>query len=182
MSWYVILFVVTFTIFFVKLLISLFAGDFDLDVDFDGDTDCDLLSVFSFKGILHFLMGFSSYLCGRVYLYPVNLNVDNGYVLFSFVDYLLAFGCGIILFIVLYLCYKAAIKANCTPTLPQDNINGCTGNIYLNLGNGQYSVEAHTIAGTINVNAFYTSDDLEIGTEVKLNKEGDKILISYIDK
>ena len=74
------------------------------------------------------------------------------------------------------------MKANCTPALPQDNINGCTGNIYLNLGNGYYSVEAHTIAGTINIDAFYTSDDLEIGTEVKLTVENDKILISSINK
>lgn len=182
MSWYLILFVATFAIFIVKLLISVFAGDFDLDVDFDGDSDCDTSSAFSFKGVLHFLMGFSAYLCGRVYLYPINLTTDNGYVTFGFWDYFIAGLCGAVLMILLFLCYKTAMKANCTPTLPQDNINGCIGNIYLNLGNGQYSVEAHTVAGTTNVDAFYTSDDLEIGTEVKLNTEGDKILISCIDK
>ena len=60
MSWYLILFVATFAIFIVKLLISVFAGDFDLDVDLDGDSDCDTSSAFSFKGALHFLMGFSA--------------------------------------------------------------------------------------------------------------------------
>lgn len=181
MAWYTILFLVVFAIFFIKLIISLFFGDFDLDVDFDGDSDIDSSGAFSFKGILHFLMGFSSYLVARVNLYSNNLFFENGSASFGFFDYFLAVICGIILMFILYFCYKLAIKANCSPSLPQDNINGCTGNIYLNLGNGKYSVEAHTIAGTINVDAFYTSDDLEIGTEVKLCVENDKILISCID-
>jgi hypothetical protein len=178
MAWYTILFIAVFAVFFVKLIISLFFGDFDLDVDLDGDSDVDSSGAFSFKGILHFLMGFSSYLVARVNLYPVNLNINNGFASFGFFDYFLAVICGIILMFILYFCYKLAVKANCTPSLPQDNINGCTGNIYLNLGNGQYSVEAHTLAGTTNVDAYYSSDDLEIGTEVKLTVENDKILIS----
>lgn len=184
MAWYTYLFIITFFIFFVKLAISQFMGDIDLDFDFDDTDDVDASSAFSFKGILHFLMGFSAYLCARVNLYSVNLNVnDKGIVSFGIYDYIIAVFCGIGLTAILYFSYKLATKANCQSTNPQDNINGCTGNIYLNLGNGQYSVEAHTVAGTTNVDAFYNSDDLEIGTEVKLSVEnGKNIIISCVEK
>jgi hypothetical protein len=47
---------VTFCIFAIKLLCALIGFDFEADVDFDfGD-------IISFKGIVHFLMGFSGYL------------------------------------------------------------------------------------------------------------------------
>jgi len=73
------------------------------------------------------------------------------------------------------------MKASQTPKRPQDCINNSKGKIYLNLGNGQYSVEAHTVAGTTNVTAFYSGDELESGTEVTLTKEGNNILINTID-
>ena len=62
MEWYTILFIVVMSLFVIKLIISIFGGDFDMDVDFDGNTDFDSSSAFSFKGLLHFLVGFSSYL------------------------------------------------------------------------------------------------------------------------
>jgi len=47
---------VTFCIFVLKLLCALIGFDFEADIDFDfGD-------IISFKGIVHFLMGFSGYL------------------------------------------------------------------------------------------------------------------------
>ncbi len=40
----------------LQFIISWVAGE--LDVDFDGDADFDIGDVVSFKGLIHFLMGF----------------------------------------------------------------------------------------------------------------------------
>ena len=49
------------TLFVVQFIISTVIGDMDTDVDIDGDgsVDLDLSGVFSFKGLLHFGIGFS---------------------------------------------------------------------------------------------------------------------------
>ena len=62
MAWYTILFITVFLLFAVKLIISWSAGDFEMDVDLDGIDDFDVSGAFSFKGLVHFLLGFSSYL------------------------------------------------------------------------------------------------------------------------
>ena len=62
MEWYNILFFVTLAFFIIKTIISFVFGDIDIDFDADGDVDFDVSSMLSFKGILHFLLGFSTYL------------------------------------------------------------------------------------------------------------------------
>lgn len=176
MAWYTILFITVFFLFAVKLIISWFGGDFEMDVDLDGVDDFDSSSAFSFKGLLHFLLGASSYLLLRANMQ--NIDKINGVAQFGIMDYMFATICGVILMVALFFGYKLAIKANATPKLPQDCLNNCKGKIYLNFGNGQYSVEAHTIAGTTNVTAFYSEDNLEPGTEVTLTKDGNNILIN----
>ena len=176
MTWYTILFITVFTLFAVKLIMSWFAGDFEMDVDFDGIDDFDVSGAFSFKGLLHFLLGFSSYLFLRANM--VEIDKLNGVAQFGVMDYMFATIVGIILMFALFYGYKLALKANNSSKNPFDLINNSKGVIYINLGNGQYSVEAHTLAGTTNVTAFYTSDDLEPGTEVTLIKEGNNILIN----
>lgn len=178
MAWYTILFITVISLFIIKLAISLFAGDIDMDVDFDGDSDFDSSSAFSFKGVLHFLVGFSSYLFARAHTDTVN--VVNGNVQFSFGDFVWAFIVGIIIMVALFYAYKLAMKANNETTNPEDLINNAKGTIYINLGNGSYSVQAHTSAGTTNVTAYYTSDKLTPGTEVTLLKEEDKIYIKEL--
>jgi len=175
MAWYTILFITVMAVFIIKLAVSWFAGDFDLDIDLDGDADFDTSSAFSFKGLLHFFVGFSSYLFARSYTSTVN--IVNGQVQFSIADYVWAIIVGIAVMFALYFAYKIALKANCESKNPQELINGSKGKIYLNLGNGQYSVQANTLAGTTNVTAFYSGDDLEVGTEVKLVTEGNQIFI-----
>lgn len=179
MVWYTILFITVFVLFVVKMILSWTVGDLEMDVDLDGIDDFDISSAFSFKGILHFLLGASSYLFLRANMQ--NIDKINGVAQFSIMDYMWATLCGVVLFFVLFWAYKLAIKANATPKLPQDCLNNCKGKIYLNLGNGQYSVEAHTIAGTTNVTAFYLEDNLEPGTEVTLTKDGNNILINTIN-
>lgn len=181
MAWYNIIFFISLLIFFIKFFISIFVGNVDLDVDFDGDSDFDTSGAFSFKGFLHFILGSSLYLSAKAYFMGINMPITtNGNVIFYWYDYIIGIICGIIFVFILYYGYKLAMKASQTPKNPLDVINNSKGIIYLNLGNGQYSVEAHTIAGTTNVTAFYSSDDLEPGTEVTLSKENNNILINYI--
>jgi len=180
MAWYTILFITVISLFVVKLAISLFAGDIDLDIDFDGDSDFDTSSAFSFKGLLHFLVGFSSYLFARAHTDTVN--IVDGNVQFSFGDFMWAIVIGIIVMIALLYAYKLALKANNSTKDPEDLINNANGVIYINLGNGSYSVQVHTPAGTTNVTAFYSGDDLEPGTEVILLKEGKNIFIKELGK
>ena len=176
MAWYTILFITTFVIFAVKFIMSWFFGDLDMDVDFDGDSDFDTSSAFSFKGLIHFLMGFSAYLFLRSGMSTVE-KVD-GIAQFGVMDYVYATIIGVILVFLLIWGYALAMKASHESKNPRDYINNCKGIIYINLGNGQYSVQAHTSAGTTNVTAIYTSDDLKPGTEVTLIKEGNNILIN----
>jgi hypothetical protein len=180
MTWYTILFITVISLFVVKLAISLFAGDIDLDVNFDGDSDFDTSSAFSFKGLLHFLVGFSSYLFARAHTDTVN--IVNGNVQFSFGDFVWAIVIGIITMIALFYAYKLALKATNYTNNPEDLINNANGVIYINLGNGSYSVQVHTPAGTTNVTAFYSGDELESGTEVILQKEGKNIYIKELGK
>ena len=179
MTWYTILFISTFLLFAVRLIISWFFGDMDLDVDLDGTDDADVSGVFSFKGILHFLMGFSSFLFLRANM--ASVDKINGAVHFGILDYMWATVVGVILMFLLFYGYKLALKANSESVTPNDLLHGCNGTIDTNLGNGQYWVLAHTAAGSVNVRAFYSSDDLEIGLKVKLIKEGSQILISDIN-
>lgn len=53
---------ISYGIFIVQFIISLFGGDTDIDIDFDGNSDFDIGSLFSFKGLIHFTMGFSGWL------------------------------------------------------------------------------------------------------------------------
>ena len=175
MAWYNILFIATAALFFVKLLISLFAGDIDVDVDCDGDTDVDTSSMFSFKGLLHFALGFSTYLAAKANLMASSMVFnENGTAVFNWYDFVIAFGCGVFLTFILFMGYKLATKANATPSLPQDNVDGATGIVYLNIGNGSYSIQAHTVSGTTNVTAFY-GGELEPGDEVTLYKRDNRI-------
>ena len=52
---------VAYGIFILQFIISWVAGELDVDVDFDGDADFDIGDVVSFKGLIHFLMGFGGW-------------------------------------------------------------------------------------------------------------------------
>jgi uncharacterized membrane protein len=175
MAWYTILFITVASLFALKMIVSIFLGDIDMDVDFDGDSDFDSSSAFSFKGIIHFLVGFSGYLFARAHTSTVN--IVDGNVQFSFADFAWAIIVGIVTMIALFYAYKLAMKANNSTKDPEDLIDNSKGTIYINLGNGQYSVEAHTHAGTTNVTATYENDKLTPGTNVTLIKEDNKIKI-----
>jgi len=167
MSWYTILFIACILTIVVKAVLSWIVGDVDVDVDVDGDVDTDLGSVFSFKGILHFLTGFSTYLtmCSR-YITHGNM---------TFVDYSIAFLVGIGLMFLLYWVYKLMKKLDNVPD-QIDDFEGHIGTIYNNLGNGSYVVSVNTFNGTHFPTGVYNpetpeeADSLIEGTSVCLGK------------
>lgn len=63
MEWYYILGAVSYGIFIVQFILSSFGFlETDLDVDFDGNVDFNVSDLLSFKGLIHFAMGFSGWL------------------------------------------------------------------------------------------------------------------------
>ena len=97
MCWFYILFFFTLGIFVLKTLLTIMFGDTDIDFDTDGDVDFDVSSVFSFKGILHFLLGFSSFLSITGWV--------NKITTFSIYHYVIAFIIGVIFMFGLYYIY-----------------------------------------------------------------------------
>lgn len=176
MAWYTLLFTIVITLFVVKLIFSWCFGDLEMDVDFDGVDDFDTSSAFSFKGLLHFLVGASSYLFLRSNMNDIT-KID-GIAQFGIVDYIFAIIVGIILVFIMIFGYRLAIKASHSSKSPDECINNSKGIIYLNLGDGKYSVEAHTVSGTINVTAYSGNINLSPGDEVTLIKDEDKIYIN----
>lgn len=140
MSWFYILFFVVLTIFVIKTLLSTIFGDTDIDFDVDGDVDFDVSSMLSFKGILHFLIGFSSYLSITGYVNNANT--------FSVFHYVIAFIIGVIFMIGLFYIYRLMIKLN-HHNVDNPNFNGCTATVLADYDNGWHDVLIKTYQGTL---------------------------------
>lgn len=102
MEWYYILGVISYGIFIIQFILSNFGGDTEIDVDFDGEGDFDTSSLLSFKGLVHFAMGFSGWLMltGKVTIYTVCGGIFIG-VLFM---------------VLLYYLYKLCMMFHSEPT------------------------------------------------------------------
>jgi prepilin signal peptidase PulO-like enzyme (type II secretory pathway) len=59
MAWYVIVLIVSSVLFLLTTVGSLIFGDIDLNADLDFDSGFVLSDFFSFKGLIHFVIGFS---------------------------------------------------------------------------------------------------------------------------
>ena len=105
-----------YSIFIIRFILSWVGADFDVDADIDiGD-------VVSFKGLTHFLMGFSGWLSVKSY---ITHNV-------MWYDYLIALILGIIFVILLYFVYKLLISLETKPQiLFGKQLIGKTGKIYI---------------------------------------------------
>ena len=105
-----------YSIFIIRFILSWIGADFDIDADVDiGD-------VVSFKGLTHFLMGFSGWLSVKSY---ITHNV-------MWYDYLIALILGVIFVILLYFVYKLLISLETKPQiLFGKQLIGKTGKIYV---------------------------------------------------
>ena len=105
-----------YSIFIIRFILSWIGADFDIDADID------ISDVVSFKGLTHFLMGFSGWLSVKSY---ITHNV-------MWYDYLIALILGIIFVILLYFVYKLLISLETKPQiLFGKQLIGKTGKIYV---------------------------------------------------
>ena len=117
---------VIYGIFIIRFILSWVGADFDVD------TDLDLSDVVSFKGLTHFLMGFSGWLSVKSY---TTHNV-------MWYDYLIAFILGVIFVIILYYVYKFLMKLENKPqVLSGKDFIGSTAKVYLVLS----TIDADTL-------------------------------------
>ena len=108
--------VIVYGIFIIRFILSWVGADFDVD------TDLDLSDVVSFKGLTHFLMGFSGWLSVKSF---TTHNV-------VWYDYLIAFVLGVIFVIILYYVYKFLMKLENKPqVLSGKDLIGSTAKVYL---------------------------------------------------
>ena len=118
--------VIVYGIFIIRFILSWVGTDFDVD------TDLDLSDVVSFKGLTHFLMGFSGWLSVKSY---TTHNV-------MWYDYLIAFILGVIFVIILYYVYKFLMKLENKPQiLSNEDLIGSTAKVYL----VQSTIDADTL-------------------------------------
>lgn len=102
MEWYYILGIISYGIFIIQFILSNFGGDTELDVDFDGEGDFDTSSLLSFKGLIHFAMGFSGWLMlvDKVNIFTISIGI----------------AIGILFMVILYYLYKLCMKFHSEPT------------------------------------------------------------------
>ena len=107
---------IIYSIFIIRFILSWVGGDFDVE------TDVDVSDVVSFKGLTHFLMGFSGWLSVKSF---TTHNV-------VWYDYLIAFVLGVIFVIILYYVYKFLMKLENKPqVLSGKDLIGSTAKVYL---------------------------------------------------
>lgn len=105
-----------YSIFIIRFILSWVGADFDVEADLD------VSDVVSFKGLTHFLMGFSGWLSVKSY---TTHNV-------MWYDYLIALILGVIFVILLYFVYKLLISLETKPqVLFGKQLIGKTGKIYI---------------------------------------------------
>ena len=107
---------IVYSIFIIRFILSWVGADFDVEAD------VDVSDVVSFKGLTHFLMGFSGWLSVKSY---ITHNV-------MWYDYLIALILGVIFVILLYFVYKLLISLETKPQiLFGKQLIGKTGKIYV---------------------------------------------------
>ena len=153
MEWYYVLGIISYGIFIIQFGLSFLGfGDLDIDIDLDGDVDFDISDLLSFKGLIHFLMGFSGWLMAGG---TVNLPAIVAAILMGFV-----------FMIMLYLLYKICMKFNTESTIKTGiKLIGTTATVYVPYLDNKYICllkDGREIVCT-------SEDPLEAGNTVRIN-------------
>lgn len=162
MEWYYLLGAIAYGIFIVQFILSWVGGDFGVDVDLDGDSDVSINDVVSFKGLIHFLMGSSSWLILKSRIESI-----------EWYDYLISLVLGILFVMILYYIYKIFMKLEDKPkVLSGSSLVGRSAEVYLPMGIGgdgfyKYLITVDNNTGTVevtakSVNTYKTGDLVNI--------------------
>lgn len=151
---------IAYSIFIIQFIMSLFGydSDMDIDLDFDGDADFSISDLVSFKGLIHFIMGSSTYLYSHIYLgNPINMYT-----------WIIAAVVGMVFVIGLYYIYKLCMKLQHVPSRETD-ISGRYVTIIRHVSELSY-VGSATINGTYEEFDVEASEPLEEGKQYKISK------------
>ena len=164
---YYLLAAVSYGIFLVQFILSWFGGDTDLDVDLDGELDMNVSDIVSFKGLIHFIMGASGWLC-------VKQSISHSV---EWYDYLIALALGVIFVVILYYLYKLCLKLqhSCIPE-KGERLVGKAATIYLP-GDSYYLLTLEINGISEEISAYPESSNMAYkqGTDVIITRyEGGK--------
>jgi hypothetical protein len=101
MDIYYIIGIFSYCTFIIQFIAALALGDIDLDIDLDGNIDFNVSDLCSFKGLIHFLMGYS----GWIILTNSTTLLNN----------IIAIAIGLIFVVILYYIYRFILKLNYEP-------------------------------------------------------------------
>lgn len=137
--------IIAYSIFIIQFILSLFGydSDIDLDVDFDGDVDFALSDLVSFKGLLHFIMGSTTYLY-------THLSLGNPITIYTWITTAVV---GILFVIGLYYIYKLSMRLQHVPSRESD-ISGRYVTIIRHVRDSYY-------IGSATINGAYEEFDVE---------------------
>lgn len=151
---------IAYSIFIIQFIMSLFGydADIDIDVDLDGNTDFSVSDLVSFKGLIHFIMGSSTYLYTHIYLgNPINIYT-----------WIITVVVGIVFVIGLYYIYKLCMKLQHVPSRETD-ISDRYVTIIRHVSELSY-VGSATINGAYEEFDVESSIPLEEGKQYKISK------------
>lgn len=165
LCWYYILFALSLGWFLFRGLLSLIVGEVEADFDLDGDIDSDLSGLLSPKGLLHFCIGFSTYLSVISFMETKSLHILYHFTPLQYVWAVLV-GLGVTL--LLFYLYKFTLKADHYNN-EQINFDGMTGKITENHQDGTFHVNVSTDFGVRSVEVKQdTEGTFYVGDYVKL--------------
>lgn len=134
--------IVSYGIFIIRFILSWVGGDFELD----SDADLDVSDVVSFKGLTHFLMGFSGW-----------MSLKGIFSSIQWYDYIISIVIGLIFVVILYYVYKLMCKLENKPhPLSGKELIGNPAKVYLYCGeesSHKYIITTDNGVGTIELNA-----------------------------
>lgn len=169
MSWYVVLLVATLLVFLLKTILSWAVGETEWDLDLDGEPDIDLGSMISFKGVLHFLMGFSAVLTSIGYEQTHSFDVTAELTVMNYVSAVII---GMVFMVALFYVYKLIMGLNNYET-DEIDLDGLKGRVYLKINDLEYDILVDTPMGTYKkrMKAFGVDKDFIEGDVVVIVKD-----------
>ncbi len=145
-------------LFLVQFFMSIFFGEMDMDLDGNADVDTDAGSMFSFKGLTHFGIGFgwAMVLAGEM----------------TWMSLLVALATGVIFVFILWKTYKFAYSLQKTNHAEApEAIVGRTATVYLNRHDGRYVVQ-------VQVNGAKREFNVVSESASTANLTGDNVVIT----
>lgn len=170
-----VLAVVVSLIFFVQTLLTVMGGDAGDGLDFDIDADADFdsvdspFSLFSFRNLINFLLGFS-------WTGVAFFNEVENKTLLIFI----AFAVGVIFLIAFFFIIQQILKLSEDNTFNIENLKGKTGEVYLNIpanASGKGKVLISLKGSTHELSAISKGGAIASASIVKVVDIEDKILV-----